>query len=114
MIYVNILLMEEILHQLSLVVYPIIYDGFYTDTSHGDFFGISSTKRMSTACPKLMMSPPKGWRMRRGTVIFFTASEETHDGFHGKLHWCNVPIIYGCFFCLMVKVGTYIIRGSYG
>ena len=26
----TILLMEEILHQLRLVVYPIIYDGFYT------------------------------------------------------------------------------------
>ena len=26
----RILLMAEILHQLRLVVYPIIYDGFYT------------------------------------------------------------------------------------
>ena len=26
----EILLMEEILHQLRLLVYPIIYDGFYT------------------------------------------------------------------------------------
>jgi len=34
----NILLMEEILHQLRLVVYPISYDGFYRSQVVQDFF----------------------------------------------------------------------------
>ena len=95
--HTDILLMERILHQLRLVVFPIVYDGFYTSQVFSRISEPSTVENLQTThifevLLKLMGLVPKigtaAWPQDRGPRFNLLPPPPDRQGQHDMAEKC--------------------------